>query len=87
MFEKNSEFHIQVDFAKLTKEKIHNLKQNKLQIDPFVEKILKGVSTYKIPELQYMMNVLNLYIEKEKPKKQDYYQTIIEKLVSMKIQN
>jgi hypothetical protein len=87
LFEKNSEFHIQVDCVKLTKEKIHNLKQNKLQIDPFVEKILKGVSTYKIPELQYMMDVLNLYIEKEKPKKQDYYQTIIEKLVSMKIQN
>ena len=87
LFEKNSEFHIQVDCVKLTKEKISSLKQNKLQIDPFVEKILKGVSTYKIPELQHMINVLNLYVEVEKPKKQDYYQMIIEKLVSMKIQN
>ena len=66
---------------------MHNLKQNKLQIDPFVEKILKGVSTYKIPELQHMLNILNLYVEVEKPKKVDYYQKIIDKLVLMKIQN
>lgn len=87
LFEKDQDFHITVDCISLSKEKINTLKHNKLQVDPFVEKILKGVSSYKVSDLQTMANTLHVYCEEPKPKKNDYYQVIINKLVSMNIQN
>jgi len=52
-----------------------------------VEKILKGVSSYKIPELEHMAHLLHIAPEMEKPKKGDWYDIVIKKLVSMRIQN
>jgi hypothetical protein len=88
LFEKNEDFHMNVDCIKLTNERLNTIKKNRLRIDPFVEKILKGVSTYKTSELETMMQILNIYIDNEsKPKKNDYYETIIKKLVTLNIQN
>lgn len=87
LFERNDDGHVKVDCVKLTSDKIIELKYNKLKIDPFQERILKGVSSFKIPELEHMGQILNVVPEESKPKKNDYYNVIINKLVSMKIQN
>ena len=87
LMERNDEGHVTLDCVKLTSDKIHELKFNKLKIDPFQERILKGVSSYKIPELEHMAQTLSVFPEKEKPKKNDYYDIVINKLVSMKLQN
>ena len=87
LFERNDDLQITVDCVKLTFEKINKIKQNRLKVDPFVEKILKGVSSYKTPELQSIMEMLKLDCDVDKPKKQDLYNTIIKYLVSMNIQN
>ena len=87
LMERNDEGYVTLDCVKLTSDKIHGLKFNKLKIDPFQERILKGVSSYKIPELEHMAQTLSVFPEKEKPKKNDYYDVIINKLVSMKLQN
>ena len=87
LFERNDELRITVDCIKLSFEKINQIRQNRLKIDPFVEKILKGVSSYKTPELQSMLETLKLHCDVDKPKKQDLYNTIIKYLVSMNIQN
>lgn len=87
LFERNDDGHVKVDCEKLTSDKIQELKYNKLKIDPFQERILKGVSSYKNPELEHMAQILHVFPEESKPKKNDYYQAIINKLVSMKIQN
>lgn len=87
LMERNDEGYVTLDCVKLYSDKIHELKFNKLKIDPFQERILKGVSSYKIPELEHMAQILSVFPEKEKPKKNDYYDVIINKLVSMKLQN
>lgn len=87
LMERNDEGYVTLDCVKLSSDKIHELKFNKLKIDPFQERILKGVSSYKIPELEHMAQILSVFPEKEKPKKNDYYDVIINKLVSMKLQN
>jgi len=87
LMERNDEGYVTLDCVKLSSDKIHELKFNKLKIDPFQERILKGVSSYKIPELEHMAQTLSVFPEKEKPKKNDYYDVIINKLVSMKLQN
>jgi hypothetical protein len=87
LFERNDDFQMSVDFTKPTKTKLSEIKVKKLKIDPFIEKILRGVSSYKTPELIEMMTLLNLHCDTDKPKKNDYYDVIIKKLVSMHIQN
>ena len=87
VFERNDDLQITVDCTKLSNDKIVEIKKDKLHIDPFVEKILKGVSSYKIPELQSMMEILKIDCHQDKPKKQDLYNSIITYLVSMNIQN
>ena len=87
LFERNEDFQMTVDFTKIEKMKIAKMVEKKLRLDPFIEKILKGVSSYKTPELLQMMQILNLQCDTDKPKKNDYYTIIINKLVSMHIQN
>jgi hypothetical protein len=87
LMERNDEGYVILDCVKLTSDKIHELKFNKLKIDPFQERILKGVSSYKIPDLEHMAQTLGVFPDKEKPKKNDYYEVVINKLVSMKLQN
>lgn len=87
LFERNDDFQIAVDFAKIEKTRIDEMVEKKLRLDPFIEKILKGVSSYKTPELLQMMQLLDLHCDTDKPKKNDYYDVIIKKLVSMHIQN
>ena len=87
LMERNDEGYVILDCVKVTSDKIHELKFNKLKIDPFQERILKGVSSYKIPDLEHMAQTLGVFPDKEKPKKNDYYEVVINKLVSMKLQN
>jgi|TARA_E500000178_G_scaffold340373_1_gene382992 hypothetical protein len=87
LVERDDDFHITIDFTKMSKQKEIQIKKNKLLIDPFVDKILRGVSYYKIPELEKMAQILHVIPEMEKPKKGDWYDIIIKKLVSMRIQN
>ena len=86
-FERNDDLQITVDFLKMNEETILKIKSKRLKIDPFVEKILKGVSSYKTQELQEMMNILQLHCSVEKPKKQDMYETLIKYMVSKELQN
>jgi len=87
LFERNDDLQITVDFEKQSFEKINKIKQDRINIDPFAEKILKGVSSYKSSELQSILETLKLHCDTDKPKKQDLYDTIIKYLVSMNIQN
>lgn len=87
LMERNDEGYVILDCVKVTSDKIHELKFNKLKVDPFQERILKGVSSYKIPDLEHIAQTLGVFPDKEKPKKNDYYEVIINKLVSMKLQN
>lgn len=75
-----------IDFTELDNEKYNTLTISKLQIDPFNDKILKGISTYKVCELENMMKILDVSPKEEKSKKSDFYECIIMKLVSMNIQ-
>lgn len=87
LFTRDDNFFISFDGNALNKTKIDEITNNKIEINPFNDKILKGVSTYKIPELEKMMEILHVLPEEDKPKKIDLYNCIILKLVSMKIQN
>jgi len=87
LFERNDDLQITVDFLKMNSESIFKIKNERLKIDPFIEKILKGVSSYKTSELQDMMNILQLHCGVEKPKKQDLYETLIKYMVSKDLQN
>jgi hypothetical protein len=87
LVERSDDLHITIDQTKITKQKELEIKTNKLLVDPFIEKILRGVSSYKIPDLEYMAHLLNVTPEMDKPKKGDWYDIVIKKLVSMRIQN
>lgn len=86
-FEKNDDHQITVDCVKLSNDKIFQLKMNRLKVDPFLDKILKGVSSYKTSDLQSMLETLKLNCNVDKPKKQDLYECVIKYLVSLNIQN
>jgi len=87
LFERNDDLQMTVDCINISNNKITQIKANRLRIDPFVEKILKGVSSYKITELQSIMEILKINCDVNKPKKNDLYDTVIKYLVSMNIQN
>lgn len=86
-FEKNDDHQITVDCVKLSNDTIFQLKMNRLKVDPFLDKILKGVSSYKTSDLQSMLETLKLNCNVDKPKKQDLYECVIKYLVSLNIQN
>jgi len=87
MFERNQDGHISVDVVPMHSERVAEIENNLLQVDPFLPKLLKGVSTYKIPELEEMGRKLRVAPDASKPKKNDWYDVIINKLVKMLIQN
>ena len=87
VFERNQDSHFSVDLIPTDTERISNIIANKLKVDPFLPKLLKGVSTYKIPELEEMGLKLGVKPVESKPKKNDWYDVIINKLVKMLIQN
>lgn len=87
MFERNQDGHISVDVVPMHSERVAEIENNLLQVDPFLPKLLKGVSTYKIPELEEMGRKLCVAPDASKPKKNDWYDVIINKLVKMLIQN
>ena len=80
LVERDDDLHVTIDFTKISKQKEVEIKRNKLLIDPFVDKILRGVSYYKIPELEKMTEILHVVPEMEKPKKGDWYDIIIKKI-------
>ena len=84
---RDDNFFVSLDQTEVTKEQLQEIAKGKLEIDPFNDKILKGLSTYKTQELEQMCEILNLVPEQNKPKKSDYYDCVIKKLVSMKLQN
>ena len=87
MFERNQDGHISVDVVPMHSERVAEIENNLLHVDPFLPKLLKGVSTYKIPELEEMGRKLRVAPTVTKPKKNDWYDVIINKLVNMLIQN
>ena len=87
MFERNQDGHISVDVVPMHSERVAEIENNLLHVDPFLPKLLKGVSTYKIPELEEMGRKLRVAPDASKPKKNDWYDVIINKLVKMLIQN
>lgn len=87
LFTRDEYNNITMDFQPLTIAQENEHTNKKLEIDPFCEKILKGVSTYKIPQLEDMISLLEITPESEKPKKSDLYNSILTKLSSMNLQN
>ena len=85
LFERNSDGHFSVDVVPMIKEQLMNIESTCLNIDPFLPKILKGVSTYKTTELEEMGKKLGVSPDIQKPKKNDWYDVIINKLVKMLI--
>jgi len=87
LFERNQDGYISVDVEVISTERFSEIESTLLKVDPFLPKILKGVSTYKIPELEAMGQKLKVAPTVVKPKKNDWYDVIINKLVKMLIQN
>ena len=87
MFERNQDGHISIDVEPMQSERIAEIESIFLHVDPFLPKLLKGVSTYKIPELEEMGRKLSVTPTVTKPKKNDWYDVIINKLVKMLVEN
>jgi len=87
LFERNQDGHISIDVDAMQSERIAEIESTLLCVDPFLPKLLKGVSTYKIPELEEMGRKLSVAPTVTKPKKNDWYDVIINKLVKMLVEN
>lgn len=83
LYERDEHGCISVDFAPMSKEEISAVRKNKWKFDPFLPTLLKGVSTYKISELQDILSLLEISCQEEKPKKIDLYNTLLVKLDSL----
>jgi hypothetical protein len=84
---RDDNFFVSLDQTEVSKERLQEIVKGKLEIDPFNDKILKGLSAYKTQELEQMCETMGVVPQEDKPKKSDYYDCVIKKLVSMKLQN
>lgn len=83
LYERDEHGRISVGFAPMTKEDITKIRQEKWKFDPFRDSLLKGVSAYKVSELEDILSLFELTCEEEKPKKIDLYNTLLVKLDSL----
>lgn len=83
LFTRDEQGRISVDFAPMTTEDMTNVRSKKWLFDPFRETLLKGMSAYKVAELEEMISLLGLHCEVEKPKKIDLYNCVLIKLDSL----
>jgi hypothetical protein len=86
-FERNHDGHVSVDVGVMQPDDVATVESTLLHVDPFLPKLLKGVSNYKLPELEDMGKKLCVTPPVANPKKNDWYDVIINKLVKMLIQN
>jgi hypothetical protein len=85
IFERSVDGHFAIDVVPLLKERMSIIEATCLKVDPFLPKLLKGISTYKTSELEEMGNKLGVTPNESKPKKNNWYDVIITKLVKMLI--
>lgn len=85
LFERSNDGFFSVDVESISKVRQEDIESTCLKIDPFLPKILKGVSTYKTIELEEIGKKLGIILDIPKPKKTDWYDVIINKLVGMLI--
>ena len=76
---------ISVDTTAISLCDYQHIVNTKYRIDYGGDKLLKGISTYKTPELEVIANKLGVILQQEKPKKLDWYHGIAEKLNQTKL--
>jgi len=87
-FNRTVDKHVSVDCIPLENEiAINKVRGDRQHICPFNDKLLNGVSTYKLPELVEIGRKLKVSPETSKPKKNDWYNVIIIALTNMNLQN
>lgn len=85
LFQRDEHGRVSIDFAPMTTDDIAKLNNKKWSFDPFRETPLRGVSAYKVSELEDMISLLEIRCEVEKPKKIDLYNCILVKLDSLNL--
>lgn len=82
---RNVDGFVSVDTSTISSNDYQQIVNRKFRIDSGSDKLLKGISTYKIPELEEIARKLGLVLQQEKPKKSDWYNVIMEKLNQTKL--
>ena len=83
LFKRDEYGRISTDFSPMTKEDKIKITEQKWNFDPFRETLLKGLSAYKVTELENIISLLEIGCDAEKPKKIDLYNCILVKLDSL----
>lgn len=82
---RNVDGFVSVDTSAISSNDYQQIVNRKFRIDYGSDKLLKGISTYKIPELEEIARKLGLVLQQDKPKKSDWYNAILEKLNQTKL--
>lgn len=84
-FTRNVDGFVSVNTTPMIISEYHHIKNTKFRFNYGQDKLLKGISTYKIPELEEIARKVGVILQLEKPKKTDWYNGIIEKLNQTKL--
>jgi len=82
---RNVDGFVSVDTTAISSTDYQQIMKTKFRVDYGQDKLLKGISTYKIPELEEIANKVGVILHQEKPKKMDWYNAIMEKLRQTKL--
>lgn len=84
-FNRTQEGFISVNTTPISDVQLGNIMNTKVSIDYSQDKLLKGISNYKIPELEEIATRLGVVPTSLKPKKSDWYEAILEKMNKTKL--
>jgi len=84
-FMRSADGFVSVDTTAISVSDYHSIVNTKFRIDYGGDKLLKGISTYKIPELEAIANKVGVILQQDKPKKSDWYHGIVEMLNKTKL--
>jgi hypothetical protein len=84
-FNRTQEGFVSVDMTPISEIQLAAVRNTHVCIDYGQDKMMKGVSSYKIPELEDIARRLCVTVAMEKPKKGDWYNAIMEKMNQTKL--
>jgi hypothetical protein len=84
-FNRTQDGFISVNTTPISDVQLATIMNTKVTIDYGQDKILKGISNYKIPELEEMATRLGVVPVSPKPKKADWYEAILAKMNQTKL--
>lgn len=84
-FNRTQDGFISVNTTPISDTQLDTIRNTMVNIDYGQDKILKGISNYKIPELEEIATRLGVVPVSPKPKKSDWYEAILEKMNKTKL--